>query len=201
MAFHNVRIDNQYTVGCQIGPNFRTEPAESKGGRQQRNIVRAQPGFKFDIGHNVKSPTQIATLIDFFWLRQGMAHSFRAKDPNDYQVTTNNFGTGDGATVAFQLRQVKSDAAATFYRTITKPVSGTILIYKNAVLQTETTHYTINYSTGIVTFVTAPANGLALTWTGEFDICVHFASDLAQFDWKSVENRGWQSIMLEGVDE
>jgi uncharacterized protein (TIGR02217 family) len=50
------------------------------------------------------------------------------------------------------------------------------VIKKNGVTQTLTTHYTIS-ATGVVTFVTAPTTGHALTWTGEFDIPVRFDVD------------------------
>lgn len=59
------------------------------------------------------------------------------------------FGTGNGTSTAFSLPYA--------------PV--TPLIYKNAVLQTLTTHYTVAPS-GLVTFTAAPAANDLLTWTG-----------------------------------
>jgi hypothetical protein len=40
-----------------------------------------------------------------------------------------------------------------------------------------TSAYTINNTTGRITFTTAPANGATLTWSGEFDIPAAFADD------------------------
>jgi len=37
--------------------------------------------------------------------------------------------------------------------------SGTLLVYVNAVLQTETTNYTVDYDAGEITFVVAPPSG------------------------------------------
>ena len=51
-----------------------------------------------------------------------------------------------------------------------------IVIKKAGVTQTVTTDYTIS-SSGLVTFTSAPANGAALTWTGEFDLPMRFDTD------------------------
>jgi uncharacterized protein (TIGR02217 family) len=53
---------------------------------------------------------------------------------------------------------------------------GTPEIKKAGVVQTPGTHYSIS-SSGLVTFVTAPAAGAQLVWSGEFDVPVRFDSD------------------------
>jgi uncharacterized protein (TIGR02217 family) len=62
-------------------------------------------------------------------------------------------------------------------RDIKKPVQETILIGVNGILQAETTNYSIDYTTGIVTFVLPPANGVPITWGGEFDVPCRFDTD------------------------
>jgi hypothetical protein len=62
------------------------------------------------------------------------------------------------------------------FEVITAPDMGTVTIYKNYVAQTPTTDYTFN-SAGMITFGSAPANALALTWTGNYYRRVRFLDD------------------------
>lgn len=51
-------------------------------------------------------------------------------------------------------------------------------VYKNAVAQAS--GYTINSSTGVVTFAVAPAGGVVITWSGEFDCAMRFLQNSFQ---------------------
>ena len=59
------------------------------------------------------------------------------------------------------------------------PVNGTVEISVAGVPKTETTHYTVDYATGMVTFTPGniPAAAQAVTATFEFDVPVRFAED------------------------
>lgn len=59
--------------------------------------------------------------------------------------------------------------------------STAIKIYKDGVLQTIGTHYSIS-SSGVVTFVTAPASNVALTWTGAYYWRVRFDADKMEYN-------------------
>ena len=59
-------------------------------------------------------------------------------------------------------------------------VNSTPQIFVNGVLQTLTTHYTIS-ATGLVTFVTAPAGALSVTWTGTYYRRMSFLQSTAEF--------------------
>jgi uncharacterized protein (TIGR02217 family) len=50
-------------------------------------------------------------------------------------------------------------------------------VYVNAVLQTITTHYTIDMDTGIITFVTPPTDTHPIAIACEFDVPVRFDTD------------------------
>jgi uncharacterized protein (TIGR02217 family) len=130
----------------------------------------------------------LSSLRAFFHCRDGMARGFLLKDMAEFWFSAdgtplqpigsiNQFGTGDGATTIFGLYKAYTSGGVTRTRRIIKPVSGSVLIYKDAVLQTLTTHYTINYTTGIVTFVSAPANGAVLGCKGLFYVPVRFMTD------------------------
>lgn len=69
-----------------------------------------------------------------------------------YPLQFNNqaVGTGDGVTVAFTLSNPPI-------------VADSQSVYVDGVLKAETTDYTINDTTGAITFLVAPANGEAIT--------------------------------------
>jgi uncharacterized protein (TIGR02217 family) len=157
-------------------------------GVSQRNVNRLDPLHRYSINTALLEPQQMNDLRAFHHCRDGMARGFRMKDATEFWAssdgsfsnpigTPNQFGTGDGSTTVFGLYKTYTSGGVTRTRRIVKPVSGSVSIYKNDVLQTLTTHYTIDYATGIVTFVSAPTNGHTLKWTGRFDVPVRFATD------------------------
>lgn len=171
------------------GPEMSTTVVTSPhSGVSQRNVNRLDPLHRYSVNTALLTQAQLNNLRAFFHCRDGMARGFRMKDCSEFWAsadgsfsnpiaTPNNFGTGDGSTTIFGLYKTYTSGGVTRTRRIVKPVSGLVSIYKDGVLQTLTTHYTIDYATGIVTFVSAPGNGLALTWTGQFHIPVRFATD------------------------
>jgi len=157
-------------------------------GVSQRNVNRFDPLHRYSINTALLTQPQLNSLREFFHCRDGMARGFRMKDMMEFWASSdgapfapigapNNFGTGDGSTTVFGLYKTYSSGGVTRTRRIVKPISATVSVYKAGVLQTLTTHYTIDYTTGIVTFVSAPTAGNALTWTGLFNVPVRFATD------------------------
>jgi uncharacterized protein (TIGR02217 family) len=55
--------------------------------------------------------------------------------------------------------------------------SGTLVVKVDGVTKTLTTDYTVN-STGLITFVSAPANDAVITVDGEFYVPVAFEGDV-----------------------
>ena len=123
-----------------------------------------------DIAHD-----ELNTLVGFFMARYGSWDSWLFLDVDDSAALLEPFGTGTGAAVAFQLKR----ALGVFTEPVCN-VAASPLIYKAGVLQTVTTHYTIN-STGLVTFTGAPANGAALTWSGTYYFRCRFREDVMEF--------------------
>jgi len=105
---------------------------------------------------------------DFVTDRQGSADTFlfKAREERNKTRTLEALGTGDGSTTVFALDMKHVDAS-------------TLLVYKAAVLQTITTHYTFtgNNTAPVVTFLAAPTGGQAITATYDFYYPVRFASD------------------------
>ena len=90
-------------------------------------------------------------------------------------ATDQAIGTGDGATTAFQLVKVYASGSQSWTRTITKPVDGTVKVAIDGTEQTS--GWSVDTTTGLVTFTTAPATGAIITAGFEFDVPVRFDTD------------------------
>ncbi len=133
---------------------------EYRGRSATLPLYRYQLSYEFLRGDAVAAEWQ--TLEGFYKLMGGDFDTFLFADPDDSTVAAMTFGTGNGSTTAFQLVRTLGGFAEAIF-----DLNGAPQIFKAGVLQTLTTHYTIS-ATGLVTFVTAPTAGQALTWTGSF---------------------------------
>jgi uncharacterized protein (TIGR02217 family) len=194
MAFHDVRFPVDISYGSTGGPNYSTDIVTTFSGHEQRNINWGQARARYNVAHGVKTQTQLDALIAFFRTRKGRAHSFRFKDWTDYEAATQLIGTGNGSIKDFQLIKQYVSGSIGENRTITKPVTGTVQVYLNGVLQVS--GYTLNAATGVVSFATAPANGVAVTASFQFDVPVRFDTDQLSARLENYGVRSWQDIPL-----
>lgn len=175
MAFHEVRFPDDIAYGATGGPEFATTVVSMASGFEQRNINWQSARGRWDVASGLKNQTQLDILLAFFRGRKGRAHGFRFKDWTDYRATAQPIGTGDGTNRFFQLAKTYTSGAGTENRIIKKPVSGTTKTYFGGVQQSS--GWSVNTTTGIVTFTNAPANGVAVTADFEFDVPVRFDTD------------------------
>ena len=194
MGFVEVQFPPDISYGSSGGPEYATDIVASQSGYEQRNVNWEQARARFNVAHGVKTSAQLDTLIAFFRARKGRAFGFRFKDWTDYQATAVLIGTGDGSTTHFQLAKSYSSGAVTESRVVTKPVSGTVQIYENAVLQT--TGVTVDMTTGIVNFTTPPGSGVAITASFEFDVPVRFDTDRLSARLDAYGVHSWLDIPL-----
>ena len=175
MSFHDVRFPVDISFGSSGGPEFLTDVVTLAGGKEQRNSNWQEARIRFDVSPGVKSRVQAEDIIAFFRARKGRAHGFRFKDWSDFQATTQNLGTGNGTVTNFQLVKKYTSGSTTETRTINKPVSGTVIPYLNGVQQSG--NFSVDVTNGVIIFNSAPANGVVVTATFEFDVPVRFAED------------------------
>ena len=195
MAFVEVAFPSDIAYGSSGGPEYSTDIVITHGGYEQRNINWAQSRAKYNVAHGIKTQAQLDTLIAFFRARKGRANGFRFKDWSDYRATAQAIGTGNGSNKIFQLVKAYTSGGITETRTITKPVSGTVTVYKNSVLQASGA-YSIDTITGKITFVTAPANAAIITADFEFDVPVRFDTDRLSATLDSYGVNSWNDIPL-----
>lgn len=179
----DVRLSREIEVQARARPSYATDIIELESGSEFRNERWRYPKFTFEFDLEPGDPfddsaeaTGAQTLEEFINLWHcagGMADTFKFRHWADYRATNQAIATGDGITTQFQLYRVYTAGAVTRQRKITRPVDGTVTVYVNGT----PTSVTVDTSTGGVTFVSAPANGAAITADFWFDIPVRFASD------------------------
>lgn len=195
MAFSEVRFPVDIAYGATGCPEYSTDVVITQSGYEQRNANWSQARARYNVAHGVKTQAQLDILVAFFRARKGKADGFRFKDWTDYNASAQPIGTGNGTTTAFQLVKTYSSGATTETRTLTKPVTGTLKIYFNAVLQS-TSLYSVNTATGIVTFTSAPTAGVAITADFEFDVPVRFDTDRLAVTLDTYGSFSWSEIPL-----
>lgn len=192
--FTEVQFPTDISYGATGGPMFLTDIVTSLSGYEQRNAKWSQSRAKYNVASGVKTETQWQELIAFFRARMGKAVGFRFKDWSDYQGENEEIGTGDDSTTDFQLVKIYSSGSVAISRDISKPVSGTVNIYVDSVLQVS--GVTVDTATGIITFDTAPATDEVITADFEFDVPVRFDTDELALSMDSFDAGSWNSIPL-----
>ena len=194
VAFHEVQFPPRISYGATGGPKFQTTVITAASGYESRNSSWAASRGEWNIATGLKNLTDVQTLIAFFRARRGRAYGFRFKDWSDYTANGETIGTGTGALKTFQLTKAYMSGAYGESRTIKKPVSGTVSIYVNTVKQTS--GWVADYSTGVVTFGTAPAVGAVIKADFEFDVPARFDTDEMQINYATFNHASWSSIPI-----
>lgn len=189
MAFDNGALfPTKISWASVSGIGFRTMVTELASGREQRVSSWSGGRMQFHVAYGIKTSVQLFTVQQFFRARTGSFQGFKFKDWLDFHSNPTDptynsskgtkdqvIGVGDGSNKTFQLRKAYISGSTTVYRNITKPVSGKVDIWVNGVLQTEGADYTVDTSTGIITFTVAPTMGHQVDASFEFDVPVRFS--------------------------
>ena len=184
MAFHEIRFPDNISRGARGGPERRTQVIELASGDEERNASWANSRRRYDVAYGIRRADDLAAVVAFFEARNGRLHGFRYKDWADYKssmpsqaitATDQQIGTGTGSQQIFQLAKRYTSGAQTWVRTIAKPMTGTVRVALGMVEQLS--GWTLDATTGVITFTTAPASGVAIRAGFEFDVPVRFDSD------------------------
>jgi len=184
MAFHELRFPDIISRGARGGPERRTQIVELASGDEERNASWANSRRRYDAAYGIRRADDLAAVVAFFEARNGRLYGFRWKDWADYKsclpsqtpaATDQTIGTGDGTKTAFQLVKTYTSGSQSWTRTITKPVAGTVKVAIDGTEQSS--GWSVDTTSGIVSFTTAPATGATITAGFEFDVPVRFDTD------------------------
>lgn len=186
MGFHEVRFPASLSFGSVGGPERHTDVVTLANGYEERNTPWAHSRRRYDAGAAMRSIDDLEVLIAFFEARRGQMYGFRWKDWADFksgpargepQYDDQIIAIGDDVTAEWQLMKVYRSGDHTYKRPITKPIENRVFIGLQGEIQEEGEHFTVDYSTGIVTFAHPPNGGDEITAGFEFDVPVRFDTD------------------------
>jgi uncharacterized protein (TIGR02217 family) len=175
-------------------PKWSTGTGVASSGREIRIGYWSYPQWEWDLSYDIladnnaytgTTAADIKDLIGFFLVNYGSLQPFLFQDIDDYQVTGQEIGVGDGTTKTFLIQRTYGLGSFTG----TEPVgqvntSEPVQVYINNTLQSSTA-YTVNTATpcgNTVTFASPPANGAAITMSFDFYYYCRFADDSYDFD-------------------
>lgn len=194
MGFHEVRFPEGIARGATGGPGYDTTIVSTVAGYERRNANWAQARGRWDVGSGLKRREDLLTLIAFFRARQGRAYGFRFKDWTDFTATNVTLGSGDGANKVFQLVKRYASGGVEVVRSVTKPVIGSLMVYRDGVVVGA--GVSLDSASGLVTFGTAPAPGAVISATFEFDVPVRFDTDQMGVSLDAYDRGSWPEIPI-----
>jgi uncharacterized protein (TIGR02217 family) len=151
--------------GTVRSPTWSTKIQTAVSGKELRAAFWSTPIWKYTLVYEflrtASAFQELQTLFGFYNQRQGQFDSFLFSAPDDNSVTAEPFGTGTGSQTVFQLKR----SFGGFSESVVN-VNVFATLFVNGVAKTYGTDYTVDNTTGLVTFVSAPAAAAALTWTG-----------------------------------
>ncbi len=188
MAFHEVRFPLDISKGADGGPERRTDIVTLGSGAEERNSRWADSRRAWNAGYGAHTLDQLHAIIAFFEERRGRLHGFRWRDPADWKSCApqagvsgldQTIGIGTGSSATFQLSKTYGSSYAPWTRLIIKPVAGTVTIAVAGIAKMIGTHFTVDATTGRVTFLSGqiPAAAQVVTAGFEFDCPVRFDTD------------------------
>src|SRR5690606_20897405 len=162
--------------GARGGPDRRTQIVELASGDEERNASMANSRRRYDVAYGIRRADDLAAVVAFFEARNGRLHGFRFKDWADYKsclpsqipaATDQVIGTGDASTKTFQLAKRYLSGGQAWVRIITRPVAGSVTVALAGTPQAS--GWSVDVTTGLVTFSTAPVSGVTITAGFAFD--------------------------------
>ena len=188
MSFVEVQFPSDISYGATGGPMFLTDVVATVSGHEQRNSKWSQARARHNVASGVKTETQWQALIAFFRARRGKAVGFRFKDWGDFKAVNQPLLSLGGTQ--YQLVKQYVSGAVVSERIITKPVAGTVKLYRNSLLQAS--GWSIDTATGIIT---TSLTG-TLTVDFDFDVPVRFDTDELALSLDSFNAGSWNNIPL-----
>lgn len=203
MSFFETEFPRTISYKAVGGPEFLTQVNEGLSGFEQRNknwsLARGtwNVSLQTPAGYGASRQTFVDLLRSFFLNVSGMGDAFRLYDHLDHQATAQIIGVGDGVTKTFQLQKLYTTGVRSYIRLISKPITSrvkdyagnsltdTVNVYNGGVIGTHNPGYvagggvvyTLDETTGVVTYASAPAPYAIISADVQFHYPVRFDND------------------------
>lgn len=179
-VLNDVSMPNSVLLAGVSGQQIRrNDRGELLSGAQQVNVGRTRTKREFKIAVKPMPPSAWAELEAVYEVSDAGAYGIRMEDPKDSIVTVAQGVVASITSTTFRLYKRYKHTASTRYRDrkITRPRLSTVAVFVSGVAAT----FSVDDTTGIVTIAAAPS-AANVTWSGRFDVPVHFQSDVMDWD-------------------
>jgi uncharacterized protein (TIGR02217 family) len=177
-------------------PRFQTRIQRAISGRELRVLDQPNPIWSWTLTysmlrdeHDTRGASgpgvgydELRTLMGFFLQQQGALTPFLYDDPSDDSVAAQLLGMGDGGTTVFQLVRTMGATlpGGGFAEPVTAP-NTVSAIYFDGIVQSAS-GYSVDPTTGLVTFASPPPAEQAVTADFTYYFRVRFSDDSADFE-------------------
>lgn len=205
MSFHDVELPPGFQYGSAAGAGFATIVQETASGHEVRIARQSQGRHRLRLIKGLQTTAEAQALKRFALARRGALHSFKVRDESDFTTNPDGFSTPDGGDCAigvgdgtstgpFQLQKKYDDPFSPYFRTITLPVTGSVVVRLDGVL---TSAFTVN-GQGQVMLDTPAGSGVIITAGCEFYVPVRFGLDFDQ--WAALQADAFNTWSLPSLD-
>lgn len=182
MAYVDIEFPRRIALGAQRRAGWKTAIAASRSGRESAGQDWSRTRHSFDVSFAVRTASDYHAITAHFHSMRGRFKHFPFMDVLDYRAEASNgvLIEDAGSPTVFYLAKRYGTGGDAYDRRITRPISGTPVIYR---LRTGTTTVitgscTISTTTGAVTIsggVYSP--GDVLSWSGQFYVPSRYDTD------------------------
>lgn len=154
----------------------------TEGGAETVNTLWVQALRSYELASVPRTIDQWKEIEALHEITAGGAYAFLLEDPKDHKVAS---GEGKASLVSGSTYQLKKryafpNTSRYHDRTITRPKTGIAVTYNGSTVG----GWTLDATTGRITFGSPVADATLLGWSGEFYVPVHFTQD--EIDWDLV---------------
>jgi uncharacterized protein (TIGR02217 family) len=184
-------------AGPTGGPSWSTDIVTMRSGEESGNQNWERSRHEYEASQGIKTDADFAAVGAHFRMARGRLHHFRFKDWADFVAVRGAGVLTPITSTTFQLfKQYGAVSGFEEFRKITRPVAGTLQVWKDDVL----TSVTLAAETGIVTFSVAPGAAV-LECAFQFDVPVRYDTDkllavLVHYSETNGSLTSWRTIPL-----
>lgn len=194
-VFGDVVLSSAIIAAGITGKNMRLNSrVPTDNGYESVNVVWTQTLREYTLGVVPLRVDQWQAIETLHEITEGGAFGLLMEDPKDSTVTDGVATTVSTGIFQLYKRYLHSPSTRFKTRKITRPRASGFIIRVAGVTLTPA-EYALDVTTGRLTIVSNPAAS-TLTWTGRFDVPVHFMDDT--IDWDMVVNGAAENRYVAG---
>jgi uncharacterized protein (TIGR02217 family) len=190
-SFHDILFPLDISMRSSGGPERKTDIVTFSSGREQRNIRWQLSRRRYDAGYGIKTLSELHKVIAFFEEQRGMLYAFRWRDRFDFKscaltstpaALDQNIAIADGQSISYQLIKNYGTQIAPYARPIKAPVRNSVVLAVDGTLLIETKDYSLDYTSGLISFTHPPRLNAQITAGYIFDVPVRFDADFLEIN-------------------